>query len=108
MPASSQECISTWIQHWRGRYAPVVAFDWNAAVNEGLSSTLFDIEANIRDGDPRVGLDEVGMQDIRRIMQENGLSFDEARLRRHRILLQKHRIDPQTGIPMDSKAVTRL
>jgi len=34
---------------------------------------LFDIEANIRDGDPRVGLDEVGMQDIRRIMQENGL-----------------------------------
>jgi len=73
LPASSQECISTWIQRWNGRYAPVVAFDWNTAASAGLSSTLFDIEANIRDGDPRVGLDEVGMQDIHRIMQENGI-----------------------------------
>lgn len=35
-------------------------------------------------------------------------SFDEARLRRHRRLLQENRIDPQTGLPLDSKAVTRL
>ncbi|SHO79422.1 Similar to S.cerevisiae protein YCL012C (Putative protein of unknown function) [Malassezia sympodialis ATCC 42132] len=90
------------------RYSRLGVFDWNTAVNAGLTSSLFDIESNIQDGDPRVGLDEAGMEQIHRIMHTQGLTFDQARLQRHHALLRDHNIDPQTGIPLDSKAITHL
>lgn len=98
------------------RYSPLARFDWTTAADAGLSSSLFDIEANIRDGDTREGLDERGMQEVHRLMQEHGIvrlrhspqSFDEARLRRHRAILSRNNVDPLTGMPLDSKAVTRL
>ena len=107
----------SWMHVGLGRYIPLESLDWHAAANAGLSSTLFDIEANIREGDSRAGLDERAMQELHHMMQVFGIvrialltcqSFDEARLRRHRRLLQENRIDPQTGLPLDSKAVTRL
>lgn len=55
------------------RYSRLGVFDWNTAVNAGLTSSLFDIESNIQDGDPRVGLDEAGMEQIHRIMHTQGL-----------------------------------
>ena len=55
------------------QYVPLEAFDWHSATRAGLSSTLFDIEANVRDGDTRVGLDEAGMQELHRIMQQQGI-----------------------------------
>jgi len=59
-------------------------------------------------GDSRTGLDEAGAREVHVIMQQQGISFDEARLVRHKRILQQNGIDPQTGLPLDSKAVTRL
>ncbi|KAL7411240.1 hypothetical protein BDY24DRAFT_397170 [Mrakia frigida] len=76
--------------------------------SQGLSSSNFDLEAdNIRAGDSRMGLDEVGAAEVHRIMSEESVSFDDARLRRHQRLLARNGIDP-TGMPTDSKAITRL
>jgi len=73
----------------------------------GLSSAAFDLEQNIHGGDSRAGLDEVGTQEVLEIMRAEHVNFDEARLRRHNRLLAHNGIDP-TGMPLDSKAVTRL
>jgi hypothetical protein len=43
-------------------YTPVNTFE--AQANAGLSSAAFDIEANIRDGDSRAGLDERGTREV--------------------------------------------
>ncbi|KAG6330699.1 hypothetical protein ID866_8391 [Astraeus odoratus] len=86
-------------------YAPLSTFSGQA--DAGLSSTLFDIEANIRDGDSRAGLDERGTQEVLEIMRRERVDFDQARLIRHHQILARNGIDP-SGMPMDSKAVTRL
>jgi len=72
-----------------------------------MSSNAFDIEANIRDGDSRAGLDERGTQEVMEIMRRERVNFDQARLIRHNRILARNGIDP-TGLPLDSKAVTRL
>lgn len=48
-------------------YTPVSTFADQA--NAGLSSESFDIEANVREGDSRVGLDERGTQEVLDIMR---------------------------------------
>lgn len=48
-------------------YAPLSTFADQAAA--GMSSSAFDIEANIRDGDSRAGLDEQGVAEVRDIMR---------------------------------------
>ncbi|KAF8511791.1 hypothetical protein BU17DRAFT_54453, partial [Hysterangium stoloniferum] len=73
----------------------------------GLSSAAFDLEQNIMGDDARVGLDEAGTQEVMEIMRTEHVTFDEARLRRHHRMLARNGIDP-TGMPLDSKAVTRL
>lgn len=55
------------------RYSPLSRFDWNTAADVGLTSSLFDIEANIWDGDAREGLDERGTQEVHRLMQEHNI-----------------------------------
>ncbi|SYW80466.1 uncharacterized protein UBRO2_03734 [Ustilago bromivora] len=85
------------------RYMPVPGFDWYSNTANGLSSTLFDISANIADGDSCSGLDPSGAQDIQTIMQTQSVSFDQARLIRHKQILVKNNIDPQTGLPLDKK-----
>ena len=50
-----------------GHYQPVSTFAEQA--DAGLTSTTFDIEANIRDGDARAGLDEVGTREVMEIMR---------------------------------------
>lgn len=94
---------------WFGsrRYTAVPGFDWSANAANGLSSTLFDISANLED-DARSGLDPSGAQDVQTIMQTQGVSFDQARLIRHKQILVQNNIDPNTGLPLDSKAVTSL
>lgn len=91
---------------FRSSYTPLPT--WSDQLNSGLSSTLFDITANMDDGDSRTGLDESGARDIQTIMREQGVSFDQARLIRHRDILVRNNIDPNTGLPLDSKAVTSL
>lgn len=48
-------------------YTPLATF--NDQVQAGMSSQAFDIEANIRDGDARAGLDEVGTREVMEIMR---------------------------------------
>ena len=50
-----------------GHYQPVSTFA--EQVDAGLTSSTFDIEANIRDGDSRAGLDERGTQEVLDIMR---------------------------------------
>lgn len=52
-------------------YAPLSTFE--AQANAGLNSHNFDIEANIRDGDSRAGLDERGTQEVLEIMRREGV-----------------------------------
>ncbi|KAF5338581.1 hypothetical protein D9611_012760 [Ephemerocybe angulata] len=77
-------------------------------VNAGLTSESFDIEANnIGAGDARVGLDEQGTREVMEIMRRERVGFDQARLVRQNRILAANGIDP-SGMPLDSKAVTRL
>jgi len=88
-----------------GQYAPLNTFaDQRSA---GLSSGAFDIEANMADGDSRTGLDEAGAAEVQAIMQSHRVNFDQARLIRQNQILARNGIDP-SGMPLDSKAVTRL
>ncbi|KAK0497352.1 hypothetical protein EDD18DRAFT_1073324 [Armillaria luteobubalina] len=86
-------------------YTPLSTFAEQA--NAGLSSSSFDIEANLRDGDSRAGLDEQGTQEVMEIMRRERVNFDQARLIRHNRILARNGIDP-SGMPLDSKAVTHL
>ncbi|KAJ2061978.1 hypothetical protein GGI17_002746 [Coemansia sp. S146] len=69
----------------------------------GLSSSNFDISINIDDGDSRPGLDS---EEVRAIMETQGVSFDKARLIRQQRLMEHNGIDPATGLSRDPKAVT--
>ncbi|KAG1793136.1 hypothetical protein BDR04DRAFT_1104533 [Suillus decipiens] len=87
-------------------YTPLASFSDQARA--GLSSPMFDIEsANIAEGDSRAGLDEQGTQEVLDIMRAQRVNFDQARLIRHNQILARNGIDP-SGMPLDSKAVTRL
>jgi len=86
-------------------YIPLSTFE--AQRDAGLTSNTFDLEGNLAD-DARVGLDERGEEEVRKIMQTRGVTFDQARLIRHKEYLTRNGIDPNTGMPLDSKAITSL
>ncbi|KAJ6568270.1 hypothetical protein DFH09DRAFT_983112 [Mycena vulgaris] len=86
-------------------YQPLATF--SQQIGAGLSSADFDLEANVRDEDARAGLDEQGTREIMDIMHRERVNFDQARLIRHNRILAQNGIDP-SGMPLDSKAVTRL
>lgn len=128
----------------RGLYSHIPAYDWTTSRLAGLHSTLFDIEANVRGGDTRVGLEGAGAAEIERLMQTQAVvrgrescsfrlcrsrlrvargtddsstlsppappaslqDFDTARLMLNQARFSKNNIDPRTGMPLDSKAVT--
>jgi len=54
-------------------YAPLSTF--SQQVNAGLTSPAFDIEANLRDGDSRAGLDEQGTQEVLKIMSREHVKY---------------------------------
>lgn len=75
-------------------------------IERGLTSDTFDLALNNLDtGDTRSGLDPIGAEQVERIMQERGVTFDEARRIRHEYTLAKNGVDPRTGLPLDRKAV---
>lgn len=77
-------------------------------VNAGMNSEAFDIEAaNLAEGDSRLGLDEQGAREVMDIMKRERVGFDQARLIRQNRILAANGIDP-SGMPLDSKAITRL
>ncbi|KAG6861264.1 hypothetical protein C0995_002072 [Termitomyces sp. Mi166 len=75
-----------------GHYTPLSTF--SEQINAGMSSSQFDIEANLRDGDSRSGLDERGTQEVMEIMRQQRVNFDQARLIRQNRILAQNGIDP--------------
>lgn len=96
-------------------------------IEDGLTSSYFDLEANLEQNDQRAGLKD--KEEILKIMKKQKVSFDEARLIRQQRLLKKNvrlhmafalpdtvgltfefhilqNIDPATGLPLDPKFVT--
>ncbi|EYE97279.1 DUF2015 domain-containing protein [Aspergillus ruber CBS 135680] len=71
----------------------------------GLSSSQFDITANVADGDLRAGLDEAGKLEVKRIMKSQKVDFDEARRLYTQQRFAKHNIGPD-GRPRDPKFVS--
>lgn len=74
-------------------------------LESGLNSESFDIRSNIDGQDPRRGLLEEGKREVQRIMNERGMTFDEARLEYTRSRLAENNIDAD-GMPLDPKTVT--
>ncbi|KAF9916359.1 hypothetical protein BX616_003991 [Lobosporangium transversale] len=73
------------------------------SIEEGLSSSTFDLHQNLLDGDGRQGLENAN--EIRRIMKKHRCNFDQARLIYQQNQMRANGIDPQTGVPIDPKAV---
>ncbi|KAK6465970.1 hypothetical protein DFJ63DRAFT_311050 [Scheffersomyces coipomensis] len=74
-------------------------------IADGLSSSNFDLEANVNSGDQRKGLSTEAKAEIKTIMDNQGISFDEARLQYTRSQLNENNID-SNGMPKDPKLVT--
>lgn len=73
-------------------------------IENGLSSMHFNLsEHNLEDS--RKGLDEESKMQILQIMNEENISFDEARLKFTRSNFSKNNVGPD-GMPLDPKAVT--
>ncbi|KAK1598768.1 uncharacterized protein LY79DRAFT_665904 [Colletotrichum navitas] len=74
-------------------------------MDAGLSSSTFDLAANVESGDARAGLDDRSKAEILKIMKKRRLKFDDAR----RVYMQQrfkaNGIGPD-GRPLDPKAVT--
>lgn len=87
----------------QGYYENIESFEDD--INDGLSSLNFDLEANnVNLGDTRAGLDAVAKTEIRKIMDDRGLSFDEARLEYTKGRFNENDID-EDGLPRDPKLV---
>ncbi|KAJ5127518.1 Protein of unknown function DUF2015 [Penicillium atrosanguineum] len=71
----------------------------------GLSSSQFDIAANVADGDTRGGLDQRAKQEVQRIMKTRRVNFDEARRIYTEQRFAKNNIGPD-GRPRDPKFVS--
>ncbi|KAF9374400.1 hypothetical protein CPB97_012121 [Podila verticillata] len=72
-------------------------------IEEGLSSANFDLQLNVINQDQRQGLENT--DEIRQLMSDHGYDFDQARLFRQQRMMAAHGIDPETGCPLDPKAV---
>ncbi|WWC91885.1 uncharacterized protein L201_006834 [Kwoniella dendrophila CBS 6074] len=91
-------------------YEPLRNFSFSEQASAGMTSSNFDLESNnLGEGssESRLGLDENGVEEVRRIMAIEKCTFDQARLIRHNRILAKNGIAPD-GTPLDSKAITRL
>ncbi|KAG6042194.1 hypothetical protein E4U41_003940 [Claviceps citrina] len=73
-------------------------------VEAGLSSSTFDLTGNL-EGDSRAGLDDVGKQEVLRIMKSKRMTFDQARKAYIDNRFKAHGIGPD-GRPRDPKFVS--
>lgn len=90
---------------WRGRRRAELHNSFLDDFEQGLNSDTFSITSNISTNDPRFGL-LVGAKDqIKKIMDEDGVSFDEARLRYTQSELNRNDVDSD-GLPRDPRLVT--
>jgi hypothetical protein len=71
----------------------------------GLSSSNFDLSANVTGGDMRAGLDQRGKREVLKIMKSRRVDFDEARRLYTEQRFTKNNISPD-GRPRDPKFVS--
>ncbi|KAI9040886.1 DUF2015 domain-containing protein [Aspergillus affinis] len=71
----------------------------------GLSSSQFDLAANVAAGDSRAGLDQNAKREVRNIMKRQNVNFDEARRLYTEQRFAKNNIGPD-GRPRDPKFVS--
>lgn len=58
---------------------PFTSHSFSDDLEAGLSSSNFDLAANISEGDARAGLDDAAKREILKLMKRRRLRFDEAR-----------------------------
>jgi hypothetical protein len=78
---------------------------FSADIENGLSSSAFDLSGNIAAGDSRRGLDDASKREIQRIMKSRRVNFDEARRIYTEGRFAKNNIGPD-GLPRDPKFVS--
>lgn len=78
---------------------------FTADLEAGLSSSQFDIAANVADGDTRAGLDQNAKREVRKIMKNRRVDFDEARRIYTEQRFARNNIGPD-GRPRDPKFVS--
>jgi len=76
-----------------------------ADMENGFSSSAFDLTANVSSGDSRAGLDDASKKEIQRIMKKRRVNFDEARRIYTEGRFAKNGIGPD-GRPRDPKFVS--
>jgi hypothetical protein len=76
-----------------------------ADIENGLSSSAFDLSGNVSAGDSRAGLDVDSKREIQRIMKNRRVNFDEARRLHTEGRFAKNNIGPD-GRPRDPKFVS--
>ncbi|CAI6333500.1 unnamed protein product [Periconia digitata] len=74
-------------------------------IEAGLTSSAFDLSANVESGDSRQGLDDAGKREVQTIMKRRGVDFDEARRIYMQNRFKNNNIGPD-GIPRDPKFVS--
>ncbi|KAG0003547.1 hypothetical protein BGZ65_001593 [Modicella reniformis] len=72
-------------------------------IEEGLTSSTFDLHQNLLDGDERHGVENAN--ELRKIMKKYRCNFDQARLIYQQNQMKANGIDPLTGVPIDPRAV---
>lgn len=78
---------------------------FTADLEAGLSSSQFDIAANVAGGDTRAGLDQRAKGEVRKIMKNRRVDFDEARRIYTEQRFARNNIGPD-GRPRDPKFVS--
>ena len=74
-------------------------------IENGLTSSDFDLSGNVGSGDSRAGLDDEGKQEVKKIMRSKRVGFDEARRIYTERRFAKNNIGPD-GMPRDPKFVS--
>lgn len=87
-----------------GVYMSLPSFEHD--IEAGLTSNDFDLTRNVEDGDDRYGLDATSRREVKRIIKQKKCTFDQARLIYLQDKMRQAGIDPQTGLPRDSKFVS--
>ncbi|CAI6082064.1 hypothetical protein V2G26_020715 [Clonostachys chloroleuca] len=74
-------------------------------IEAGLSSSNFDLNANVEAGDSRQGLDTAAKAEITKIMKKRRMTFDQARKVYMENRFKANGIGPD-GLPRDPKFVS--
>lgn len=74
-------------------------------IEDGFTSSDFDLAGNIASRDSRAGLDGQGKKEVGKIMKSNGVGFDEARRLYTQRNFARNNIGPD-GRPRDPKFVS--